>query len=84
MNRLLKIEYPANLPDILNETYEEFEAEAKLAMTLRLFETGRISSGIASKLLGISRIEFLTNLKNYNISTMNFDKEELEVDVENA
>jgi len=32
MNRLLKIEYPATLPDILNETYEEFENEAKLSL----------------------------------------------------
>jgi len=84
MNRLLKIEYPATLPDILNETYEEFENEAKRALALKLFETGRISSGIASQLIGVSRIQFLSNLKGYRISPMNFNEEELSSDVDNA
>jgi len=84
MNRLMKIEYPADLPDILNETHEEFEAEAKLAMVMKLFESGRISSGIAANIIGIDRVSFLRKLSTYKVSTMNFQDTELLSDIENA
>ena len=84
MFRLLKIEYPADLPDILNETNEQFEAEAKLALAMKLFESGRISSGIAAKIVGIDRVSFLQKICGYKVSTMNYHEDELMSDLENA
>jgi len=45
----INIEYPENLPDVLQVTRESFEEEAKIAMAVKLFEMKRISSGMAAK-----------------------------------
>lgn len=46
----IKIDYPESLPDVLQQTPEQFEQEAKWAMAVKLFEMKRISSGIAAQL----------------------------------
>ena len=45
----LVVEYPSSLPDVLQETPEQFEQEARMAMVVKLFELKRISSGIAAE-----------------------------------
>jgi predicted HTH domain antitoxin len=45
---------------------------------------GRLSSGAAAILAGISRTLFLTKLGDYGVSTFNLTKEELERDFESA
>lgn len=80
----LILDFPDSLPDSLHLTKDEFREEATLAMLLKLYELKKISSGLASKMLDISRIEFLIMLKNYKIPVMDIDKEELESDILNA
>ena len=58
----LKIEYPENLPDVLQKTREEFEQEARMAMAVKLFEMKRLSSGLAAKLANMDRVSFLLAL----------------------
>ena len=84
MARKLTIEYPDNLPDILQESAEQFEQEAKMAMVVKLFEMGRISSGAAAKMVGMGRAAFLLQLERYGVSTMNIDEDELLSDIANA
>ena len=55
MESKMAIEYPANLPDILQATRSQFEQEARMAMAVKLFEMKRISSGIAAAIAGIDR-----------------------------
>jgi predicted HTH domain antitoxin len=40
----------------------EFEREAKMAMAVKLFELGKLSSGMAANLVGMQRVEFLLSL----------------------
>ena len=84
MSRKLVIEYPYNLPDLLQESPEEFEREAKLAMAVKLFELKRISSGMAAEMVGMDRAAFLLELHRYGVEMINMDPEELASDVENA
>ena len=46
----LIVEYPDVLPDALQVSRLEFEQEARMAMAVKLFELGRLTSGLASQL----------------------------------
>jgi len=41
----LTVDFPDRLPDVLQETKEEFEFEVKMALAAKLFQMKRISSG---------------------------------------
>lgn len=84
MNFQLRIDYPATLPDALQQTPEQFEQEAKWAMAVKLFEMKRISSGTAAQLLGIDRITFLLTLDRYEIPMIDLSEAELTSDLDNA
>jgi len=80
----LTIEYPAELLLSLKESKEEFERKARLLLAAKLFELGKISSGMASRLAGVSRGEFLLNLHRFKVSPFDLTAEELRQDVRNA
>ncbi len=81
---ILTLELPDLLPDVLHVSKAEFEREVKLALFLKLYELKRISSGLAAKALGISRIEFLFLLKQYEIPVIDLESGELKQDMLNA
>ena len=60
------------------------EDEVKIAALAKLYELGKISSGEAAKLLGISRVEFLDLLGRYKVQIGPDTEEELLKDIENA
>jgi predicted HTH domain antitoxin len=80
----LIIEYPKLLPDALQQTQEEFEREAKMAMAVKLFELGKLSSGMAANLVGLERVAFLLALYRYGVPMIALDTAELESDSKNA
>lgn len=80
----LTVNFPDTLPDLLQETKEQFEFEAKMALAVKLFEMKRISSGMAASLVGIPRTSFLLNLHKYGVPMIDLDEEELLSDVKNA
>lgn len=80
----LNIEYPETLPDALQETPEEFEHEARMAMAVKLFEMKRLSSGMAAQLAGVDRVTFLLSLHRYGVAMISLGEEELESDAEHA
>ena len=78
------IKYPDLLPDALQQTRTEFEREAKMAMAAKLFELGKLSSGMAAVLVEMGRVEFLLSLHRYGVAMINLDESELQADIENA
>ena len=80
----ITIEYPALLPDALQQTRADFEQEAKMAMAIKLFEMKRLSSGMAAQLAGMDRVPFLLSLHRYGVAMIDLDEEELLSDLENA
>ena len=68
MKRKILIDYPEYLALSLKMSDSEFAKEMKTISLVKLYELGKISSGIAAKVLNISRIEFLEILKDYNVS----------------
>ncbi len=80
----LMVNFPDTLPDLLQETKEQFAFEAKMALAVKLFEMKRISSGMAASLVGIPRTSFLLNLHKYGVPMIDLDEDELLSDVKNA
>ncbi len=85
MERTITVAYPESLANSLKLEDKEFEREIKMLSLLKLYELGKISSGTASKILDIPRVEFLEKLGEYRVSVFGFqDEEDLKQDVNNA
>ncbi|WP_129626115.1 UPF0175 family protein [Candidatus Oscillochloris fontis] len=65
---MLQIEYPEELLEATAQSRQELEGLAREALFIRLYDLGKLSSGKASELLGISRREFLDLLGIYGVS----------------
>ena len=74
----LCVEYPESIPAVLNVSRESFEQEAKLALAVKLFEIGRLTSGQAASLAGVSRVFFLLNCERLGAASVAWDQAELE------
>ena len=80
----LIVNYLEKLPDALQQSSEQFEREAKMAMAVKLYEMKRISSGTAAALFGVERVEFLLDLHRYGVAAIDLSTDELQADLENA
>ncbi|SHG00733.1 Uncharacterised protein family (UPF0175) [Salegentibacter echinorum] len=85
MEKNISITYPRSLASSLKLAKKEFENEMKIVSLVKLYELGKVSSGKASKVLGINRIEFLELIGKYQVSIFNFQNEkELNDEISNA
>ena len=78
----ISIKYPDYLANSMRMNKSEFGKEIKVSGLVKLFELGKISSGTASKVLELSRIEFLELLAKYNVGFLAV--EDLNEDLQNA
>jgi len=84
----LKIRCPTGFEFAVHMTKDELEHHIRLMAALKMFELGKVSSGKAAELAGMSRIDFLETCGRYRISVYNYSpnevKEELRRDLEEA
>ena len=78
------VEVPAHMPDAAHCSPQQFMQDAKLAMAVKLFEMKRLSSGMAASLIGMSRVQFLSELHRFNVPMIDLDEHELAQDLMNA
>jgi predicted HTH domain antitoxin len=52
-------------------------AEIRMLAAVKLYEMGRLSSGAAARMAGISRILFLSRLHDYGVSAISLSQEEI-------
>lgn len=67
----LKIELPPNIST----------DEARLLLTVKLFETGKLSLGQAAKLAGYSKRTFIEVLGKIGVPVINYPAEDLEREI---
>jgi predicted HTH domain antitoxin len=76
--RHIVIEVPEEI--LLAEKADEaaFARELRMLAAVKLYELGRLSSGRAAALAGLSRIEFLLALERYKVSPLEAEVRDLE------
>ncbi|NCA84840.1 MAG: UPF0175 family protein [Clostridia bacterium] len=85
MEGMINIAYPESLANTLRISGKDFESEMKTISLIKLYELGKVSSGVAARVLGLSRLDFLELLSKYNVSILaGFDTDDLEEDISNA
>jgi predicted HTH domain antitoxin len=81
---MISIPCPDSILISLKETPEDFAREANRLLAVKLYEMGRLSSGRAAELAGMSRISFLQALSSYGAPIFDLSTQELESDFQNA
>jgi predicted HTH domain antitoxin len=81
---MVQINVPNEVLISLKESPETISQELSILAAVKLFELGKLSSGRAAQLAGMSRVEFLNTLGQYRVSPFTLTTEELEHDIDNA
>ncbi len=58
--------------------------QLRIAAAMKLFELGRLSSGAAAELAGVSRVAFLARLGEFGVETFRQTEADLNSDLANA
>lgn len=80
----LVLEVPEEILVSLKETPREFSKNILMLSAIKLYEMGKLSSGRAAQLAGVSRVHFLQCLSHYNVPIFDLTEEELKLDIKNA
>jgi len=78
----ITLEYPEDLAAAVQTTPEELQAQIRLMAALKMFELGKLSSGKAAELAGMSRVEFFEACGRYHVSVFNYPPKELEAEIQ--
>lgn len=79
----LNVRVPSNLLN-LGLTQEEIQRRISEWLVFSLFSEGKISSGKAGKLLGLTRLEFIELLRIRGIAFINYSEDELKEEFESV
>jgi predicted HTH domain antitoxin len=77
----ITVGYADDLPEAAQVPEEEVGGHIRLMAALKMFELGRIASGMAAELAGLSRTEFLEDCGRYRASVFNYAPDELEAEL---
>ena len=75
------IRYPAGLENSVQTTPEEIQQQISLMAALKMFELGKLSSGSAAELAGLSRADFFEACARYKVSVFNYPDDEVECEI---
>lgn len=84
MMKKLTLEIPEEILISLKEDPQEFAKDILMLSAAKLYEMGKLSSGRAASLTGVSRVYFLQSLSQYNVPIFDLNKEDLKQDLNNA
>ena len=79
------VKFPQDIVDLLTPREGPFEIdkETRVALGMKYYENGELSSGLAARLAGVSRTEFMFLMKDYGLSPFG-TAEDLKAELEDA
>ena len=80
----ISIQIPEESLISLKEQPASFGRELLMLAAVKLYELGKLSSGRAAELAGVTRVQFLLLLGRYRVSPFALDAETLAEDIANA
>ncbi len=80
----LTIKYPPEVLWALQQEPKEFEREARLLLGIKLYESGRLSTGLAAQLAGVPRVTFMFLLSQYGLSPFGETAKDIARDLKHA
>jgi predicted HTH domain antitoxin len=80
----LKLECPDELMTALGKRPDDATREIRLMAALKLYESARLSSGMAAQLADMSRVEFLLACGQHGVTVFQQTDDELKSDLDNA
>jgi predicted HTH domain antitoxin len=78
------IPYPQGVPQLLKMSDDEFADELRFLAAVKLYELGRLSSGKAAELAGMTRVDFLDSLARVGVPAINLRDEEVAQEIRAA
>jgi predicted HTH domain antitoxin len=84
MMTTVEIQVPEAVLISLKETPESIVQALRMLAAVKLFELGKLSSGRAAELAGLSRVAFLMALGRYCVSPLQLADDELAQDIDHA
>ena len=75
------VELPEDRAFAVGLARSELADQVKLMAALKMFELGKISSGKAAELAGMSRVDFFAACGRYRVSLFNYPPEEIEAEL---
>jgi len=82
MSYVLTLEYSDDVLLNTGLSRDEFNSEACFLLAAKFYELGRLSSGLAAKLCGKKRVDFLLSLPRIGVSVSNLRAEDAESEIE--
>ncbi len=72
---------PDDLATSLEMKPEELASQVRLMAALKMFELGKISTGKAAELAGLTKLDFIEACALYHVSMFNYRPEEVEAEL---
>jgi predicted HTH domain antitoxin len=71
------VDIPDRFQSVIAPTQRELSGELRMLAAVKLFELGKLSSGAAAELVGISKAEFMSKLSDYGVPAITLTEEDL-------
>ena len=79
--KTLEVEHPKGFEWAVHLSKQELKQNICLMAALKMFELGKVSSGKAAELAGMTRVQFLETCGQYGVSVFNYPPDEIEQEI---